>query len=329
MKKPALPVLAMDLGGTKIYAATISAKGQVIAREYHPTLAEEGPEGVISRIFKTIDHLISQNDINLPQLTGISIAAAGAIDIKRGLVTVSPHLPNWHDVPLRDIIGEKYQINTFLTNDANAAALGELYFGAGQGKNNLVLLTIGTGIGGGIIINGRLYSGVNGSAGEIGHMVIDTNGPKCSCGNNGCLEALISGTAIAHEAVRRIQQGENSSLNQVTKGKIENITTEKVSAAARNGDSLAAEIILKAAYYLGIGLVNIVNIFNPEIIIIGGGMAKMGDMLLNPAKQVVKERAFPLPAQAVEIVPTHLGDDSGVLGAAAFAFHEQEIESGE
>ncbi len=322
-KKSELPVLAIDVGGTKIFAAIISNKGQVIAREYCLTLADEGPEAVINRILSAIDHLLSQRNIDLSQLGSISIAAAGAIDFKKGLITSSPHLPGWHDVPLRDIVKEKYKVNTFLINEANAAALGEYYFGVGQGVNNLVLLTVGTGIGGGIIINGRLYSGASGSAGEIGHTIIDVNGPRCSCGNTGCLEALVSGTAVAKEAIRRIRQGERSSLTESVGGKIENITAEKVSLAARAGDSLALEVILKAATYLGVGLANVVNIFNPEMIIIGGGMAKMGDLLLNPARQVVRERAFALSAQAVQIVPAQLGDDAGVLGAAVLAFQQK------
>jgi len=324
-KKSELPVLAIDLGGTKVFTAIISNKGQVMAREYHLTLADEEPQSVINRILSAIGHLLNQRNINLPQLYGISIAAAGAIDFDKGLVTSSPHLPGWHDVPLRDIVKEKYKVNTFLINDASAAALGEHHFGAGQGVNNLILLTLGTGIGGGIIINGRLYSGASGSAGEIGHITIDVNGPRCSCGNTGCLEALVSGTAVAKEAIKCIRQGERSSLTEIVGGKIENITAEKVSLAAQGGDSLASEVILKAATYLGVGLVNLVNIFNPEMIIIGGGMAKMGELLLNPARQVVRERAFQLPAQAVQIVPAQLGDGAGVLGAAVFAF-QQEVD---
>jgi len=319
-KKSELPVLAIDLGGTKIIAAIISNKGQVMAREYSLTLADEGLEAVINRIFSAMDRLLSQRSINSSQLDSISIAAPGPLDFDKGLLTSPPNLPGWHDIPLRDIVKEKYKVNTFLINDANAAALGEHHFGAGRGVNNLILLTVGTGVGGGIIINGRLYSGTSGSAGEIGHMTIDVNGPRCNCGNIGCLETLASGTAVAKEAIRRVRQEERSSLIEIVEGKIENITAEKVSIAAQGGDSLASEVILKAATYLGVGIANLVNIFNPEIIIIGGRMAKMGDLLLNPARQVVRERAFQLSAQAVQIVPARLGDDAGVLGAAVFAF---------
>ena len=184
-------------------------------------------------------------------------------------------------------------------------------------------MTVSTGIGSGIIIGGSLYSGVSGSAGEIGHMTIDINGPRCNCGNIGCFEMLASGTAMAKEAVQRIKQGEKSVLTKITGSKIENITAEKVSTAAQDGDSLASEVILKTATYLGIGLTNLVNIFNPEMIIIGGGMAKMGDLLLDPARRIVRERAFQLPTRAVQIVSAQLGDDAGVLGAAVFTFQQR------
>jgi len=319
----AKPVLAIDLGGTKIIAAIVSSQGQVMAREYYPTLAGEGPQSVIDRILSAIDQLLRVRNIDLFQLDSISIASAGAIDLDQGLVTSSPNLPGWYDIPLRDIVNRKYRVNTFLINDASAAALGEYNFGAGKGVNNLIYLTVSTGIGGGIIINGELYLGPSGSAGEIGHMTIDINGPRCSCGNIGCLETLASGTAVAGEAIRRIGQGEESSLTEMVEGKIENITAEKVGVAAQGGDSLALDVISEAATYLGVGMVNLVNIFNPEMIIVGGGVAQIGDLLLDPVRQMVKERAFQLSAQAVRIVPAQLGDNAGLLGAAVFALQQK------
>ncbi|MBA7634623.1 Glucokinase [subsurface metagenome] len=328
VKQQELPVLAVDLGGTKIIAAIVSNQGQIVAKEYCLTLANEGPQSVINRIFSAIDHLLSAKSINLSQLNSISLAAPGAIDLDSGLVTLSPNLPDWHDIPLRDIVKEKYRVSTFLLNDASAATLGEHRFGAGKGIKNLIYLTVSTGVGGGIIIDGELYSGARGGAGEIGHMTIDVNGPKCSCGNIGCLEMLASGTAVAREATRRISQGEKSSLAEIVSGNIEGITAEEVDIAARDGDSLAIEVISQAATYLGVGMVNLVNIFNPEMIIVGGGMAKMGDRLLNPARQVVMDRVFPLLAQAVCIVPAQLGEDAGVLGAAVFA-RQQGLTGGQ
>ncbi|MFC2020571.1 ROK family protein [Chloroflexota bacterium] len=314
--------LVVDLGGTKMIIAIISDKGEVISRQYHPTLADEGPQAVIERLLSGIDRLIKESKLSPSQLRAISLATAGVIDIKRGIVTESPNLPGWKNIALRSIVEEKYKLNTFLINDADAAALGEHRFGAGRGINTLILLTLGTGIGGGIIIDGKLYIGPTGSAAEIGHMVIDANGPECSCGHNGCLETLASGTAVAREAINRISQGEKSSIAEMVKGKIEAITAETVYLAAKDGDSLALEAIAKAAYYLGLGVVNLVNIFNPEMVIMGGGMANMGDLLLEPVRGMVKERAFPLLAQSVRIVTARLGNDAGVFGAAAFALEQ-------
>ena len=318
-----LPVLAIDLGGTKMLMAIISDNGRVMAQELCPTLAAEGAQSVLDRLFSAIDRLFKLNNMEPSRLYAISIAAAGAVDSDRGLITLSPNLPGWDNIPLRDMVQEKYQVDTFLVNDASAAALGEHRLGAGRGVKNLVLVTVGTGIGGGIIISGELYLGACGSAGEIGHMTIDVNGPECSCGNTGCLEMLASGTAVTREAVRRISSGENSSLVEIAGGEIENITAEKVGDAAHAGDPLSSDVIARAANYLGVGLVNLVNIFNPEMIVIGGGMARMGDLLLEPARGAVSERAFPVSAQAVRIVTAQLGNDAGVHGAAIFAFQRK------
>ncbi len=318
----AKPVLAADIGGTKILAALITKEGKVMARERRPTLASEGPKAVINQLFATLDALLSAQKITPSRLHSISIACAGGIDAARGVVTKSPNLPGWIDVPLRDAVKDRYKVKTILLNDSSAAALGEYSFGVGKDTNNFIMLTVGTGIGGGIIINGKLYNGTVGSAGELGHMTIDVNGPLCNCGNTGCLEMLASGTAMARAAKRRINQGEKSALVDMMKGKIDDITAEQIGVAARAGDKLASEIINEAAVYLGVGMVNLVNIFNPEVLAVAGGVSRLGDLLLEPARRIVKERAFPISAQAVRIVTTELGDEAGVLGAAVFAFEK-------
>jgi glucokinase len=318
-KNNELPVLAIDLGGTKIAAALIAPDNRVMDRTHSPTLVSEGLQPVIDRIFAMIDRLLSQCTTDAAQLDGIAIAAAGAIDTDKGLITSSPNLPGWSNVPLRDMVRERYGVDSCLVNDANAAALAEHRLGAGRGTNNLIYLTVSTGIGGGIIVNGELYSGISGCAGELGHMTIDANGPECDCGNVGCLEVFASGKAVAGEAKRRIKQGGQSRLTDIVSGNLEGITAEKVAMAAQGGDRLAMEVISRAAGYLGVGMVNLVNIFNPEMIVVGGGLSKMGELLLGPARQVVKQRVFPLCAGAVRIVTAELGDDAGVLGAAIYA----------
>jgi glucokinase len=318
-----LPVVAVDLGGSKIAVAIISDDYRVLAREQHPTLAEEGVDSVINRVISSVRQIITSGNIALSQLGGISLAAAGAIDSLRGIVTLSPNLPGWCDIPLGSTIEESLGIRTWIINDANAAALGEHQLGAGRGVDNLIYLTIGTGIGGAIIIDGKLYTGVCGSAGEIGHMTIEVNGPRCECGNFGCLETLASGRAIAREAKKRLSSGGRSSLTEAVAGKVADITAKEVAMAAQQGDALANDVIKDVATYLGVGMVNLVNIFNPEMIVVGGGIASMGDLLLEPARQIVRERAFPVSAAAVRIVTTELGNDAGLLGAAHFAFKQK------
>jgi len=240
-------------------------------------------------------------------------------------VTTSPNLPGWYAVPLRDLVRTRYGVDSFLINDAKAAVVGEHQFGVGKGVVNLVCVTLGTGVGGGIIANGHLYLGKSGGAGEVGHMTIDVNGPKCACGNIGCWEVFASGTAMARETIRRLSAGERSSLSETFAGRLAAVTAVDVAEAARAGDAFALSVVAWSARYLGAGLTNLVDIFNPEMIVIGGGMSKMSDLLLEPAKKVVGERAFPLLSHAVSILPSSLGDDAGVLGAAAFAFQKGRI----
>lgn len=316
-------VLAIDLGGTKIIAAAVLSTGEIISRKYSLTLADEGPRPVINRLSSAVAETMAQARLKTSDIAGIGIAAAGIIDTKEGIVTTSPNLSGWRDVPLRDIIAERLGLTTYLINDASAAALGEHRFGAGRGVDNLIYLTVSTGIGGGIIIDGELYLGADGCAGEIGHMIIETHGPQCNCGKFGCLEALASGSAMTRESVRRLNQGEKSSIIRLVDGRLESITAETVSLAARQGDSLACDIVARAANYLGIGLANLVNIFNPELIVIGGGVSKMGNMLLAPARKAVRELAFKLPARTARIVRARLGSNAGIIGAAVYVFEQQ------
>ncbi len=316
------PVIAVDLGGTKIEAALITPSGRILGRERVPTMAAAGQTQVIKQINLGIDNLRAQTGINIVDTAGICVAAAGPVDMERGVITTSPHLPGWQSVPLGKIIGERYQTNSFLINDAKAAVLGEHRFGAGRGVNNFICITLGTGIGGGIITNGKLYFGQNGAAGEMGHMTIDNHGLKCACGNTGCWETLASGSAIERETVRRLAAGEASVLRSMSNDGAEAVTASMVGEAARQKDPLALSVIAWAAGHLGTGLVNLVNIFNPEMIAIGGGLAKTGPRLLDSAIAIVRQRAFKLMADNAKIVPAQLGDDIAVMGAAAFVFEK-------
>jgi glucokinase len=311
-------ILGVDLGGTKIATALATAQGEILARGYSPTPAQAAPEAAVDSILATIKKTISSRKLKASQVLGIGIAAAGLIDGDKGEVISSPNLPSWHEVPLRDIVEQRFAVPAYLGNDATLAALGEWHFGLKREIANLIYITVSTGIGGGIIADDRLYTGAYGVAGEIGHMTIDINGPHCNCGNIGCWETLASGTALAREAVSQITAGANTSIIGLVNGDMSKVDAEAVSLAAKQGDKLAKALISRLGYYLGVGLVNLVNIFNPELVLIGGGVAKMGDLLLQPAIDIVKERAYSMAAHAVEIKPALLGDDSSLLGAVAF-----------
>ncbi len=312
--------LVVDLGGTKIITAVVIPDGSVVSRNYCLTLANDGTEAVINRMLSDIDAVLAKTGIKTSNLCGLVVAAAGIIDTINGVIKTSPNLPGWRDIPLRDILANELGIAVYIINDASAAALGEHRFGNGKGVDNLIYLTVSTGIGGGIIMAGELYLGTDGCAGELGHMTIEPQGPKCNCGNSGCLEVLASGTAIAKEAERRLGQGEVSAILTLVDGRFGDITAKTVAMAAKQGDALACQVVARTANYLGIGLANLINIFNPDVIVIGGGVSKMGEMLLKPAREVAKKKAFQMPAQTVRILRARLGDNAGIIGAAAYIF---------
>ena len=312
------PVVAVDVGGTKITSAVITREGQMLSRTYRLTLAHEGPQKVINHMVDAVERSLRKAGLELSAIGGVGIAAAAIIDIGRGLVSEAPNLPRWHNIPLRDRLADSLGKPVFLLNDASAAALGEHRMGAGRGLDNLIYITVSTGIGGGLIINGRLYNGADGCAAEIGHMIILVDGPACMCGQHGCFEALASGTAIARMAQQRLAAGGKSHLAELSQGKMENVTAELVAKAARRNDGLALNVIDEAARYLGIGLANLVNMINPQMIIIGGGVSKMGAMLFRPARKSMKEHAFKLPARTVRVVRPRLGMDAGLIGAAIY-----------
>lgn len=315
-------ILGIDLGGTKILTAVANTQGQMLSRDHGSTLAKEGQPTVVKSILESVGRALDQAHIAAADLAAIGLGAPGLSNPETGVLFTSPNLPGWKDVPLRDIIEKELGTKTFLINDANAAAVGELHFGAGRGARNFIYITVSTGIGGGIIIDGKIYTGPLGTAGELGHMVIDDEGPWCNCGNRGCWETLASGTALAREAKRRITDGATTSILRLAGGDIEKINAEAIHEAVQAGDRLAVELIARNAYYLGVGLANLINIFNPEVIVIGGGLSNIGDMLLKPAFEEAGRRAFQQAYQMVRFARAELGRNSGVLGAAAFALEK-------
>ncbi len=325
MNRSDQPVIAVDIGGTKIISAVITGDGGMLSRVHGLTLAQEGPKKVIGRLVETVKRSIGKAGLRISMIGSICVAAAGIIDYNKGLITEAPNLPGWHNIPLRNILAVELDTPVFLLNDASAAALGEHRLGAGQGLDHLIYLTVSTGIGGGIIIKGELYNGADGCAAEIGHMILQVDGPPCKCGQRGCLEALASGTAIARMAGERLARGEQSILTGMVDSSVKSVTSALVSVAARKGDTLACGVIDAAAGYLGIGLANMVNIFNPQMIIIGGGVSRMGEMLLKPTRKAMKAHAFKLPGRTVRVVRPGLGLDAGLMGAAVYAWQKGEV----
>ncbi|MCL5076223.1 MAG: ROK family protein [Chloroflexi bacterium] len=312
-----IPVLAVDLGGTQLRVALVGADGQITFRYNTLTKAEEGLEAVLERIYTVITQgLLAAGNGGV---TSIALSVPGPVNPYSGVIFRPPNMPGWDEVPLKQLVEQRFHLPTHIGNDANVAALGEHRFGAGQGIAHLIYLTVSTGIGGGVISNGQLLLGYGGFAAEPGHMTIDRNGPICGCGNVGCLEALASGTAIARHAKERLLKGEDSRLRAVLDAGLEQISAELVAEAAKAGDGLALTVIEEAATNLGIGVVNLVHIFNPQLIIIGGGVARAGDLLFEPVRRIVRERTMRIFQKELDIVPAALGDDVCLLGAATLA----------
>ena len=311
--------IGVDLGGTNIVSATVNYQGKIVNRLKVPTLAERGKEATIKRIIETIHENIIQSTIALDDIIGIGIGAPGPLDVKRGIINFAPNLPGWRDIPLKKILEDEFNMKVVLENDANAAAWGERCFGAGQGVNNLVCFTLGTGIGGGIIIDGKIYHGSNYGAAELGHMTVNKDGPRCNCGNYGCLEAYSSATGIKNRIKNRIKEGIKSDfLNFNNDDKLfESLRLKSIFEAARKGDKLTKNIVEEAISYLGIAIANIANILNPEMVVLVGGITNEGDKLLTPLRREVKKRAFYSNYKSLKIVIGKLGGNAGVLGAAA------------
>jgi len=307
---------AVDLGGSKILSIIAQGDGRRLGEDRRPTDAEAGPDGVLERIVGSLQEVLAKAGLGQGDLAAVGICSPGPCDIDAGVISSAPNLPGWRDVPICRSLEERLGVPTRLENDANAAALGEHVYGAGRGCRHLIYMTVSTGIGGGLIIDGRLYRGATGVAGELGHMTIEPDGPLCGCGNRGCLEALASGTAIAARGEELVAQGGSALLVRLAQEE-DDLTAETVSRAADQGDIACQGIIQRAGYYLGIGLASYVNIFNPEVIIIGGGLAKAGELLLAPARAEMAARAMPEALKAVQLKMAELGDYGGVMGMVA------------
>jgi glucokinase len=309
-----MSVLGIDIGGTKLAAGIVNVEGRMLARAEVPTLAKEGLEPVLGRIISLGQTLLEAAEARRDPVQRVGVGCAGPVDVQSGRVFNPPNLPGWIDVSLSERIQRALNLPTVLDNDANAAGLGEFLYGAGRGARNLVYMTVSTGIGGGIVLDGKVWHGFKDAAGEIGHITVMADGPICGCGNRGCLEAVASGTSIARRAREALAAGRPSRLRDMPA-----LTSADVSALAREGDVLAVELWNETIRYLGIGVGAVITFLAPERVIIGGGVTRAGEFLFQPLREEVRRRVKLVPVDSVPILPAELGPDVGILGAAAVA----------
>jgi glucokinase len=311
-------ILGIDIGGTKTIAGVADESGRLLAYKRIETPGVLGPDINLAAIGAACEEVVAQAGVGIDS---VGIGCGGPLDQKTGALLQVPNLPGWDGIVLKDVFGSRLGVPAFIDNDATAACLGELKFGAGKGIDDFVYFTVSTGIGGGIVIGGKLYRGHGGNAGEFGHMkIIADGGPKCTCGDNGCLESLCSGTSIARIAQEKWGRSPSSALRE---GLCPYFSAELVAKAAKDGDELALSVWSEAMHYLGIGVANVVNAFNPRLVIIGGGVTKAGDMFFGPIREEVRSRAMPPLAADVQIVPAANGDLTGLMGAVAVAMAGQ------
>lgn len=310
--------IGIDIGGTNVKIAIVDSKGKIAFSESASTRAEMGYEFTIRNIINLIKDSLTKSEVSIKQVGSIGVGCPGQIDSVNGIVRALPNIPGWINVPLAKILKDEFSLPVKIDNDVRVATLGEYKFGAGKGYDNLICITVGTGIGSGIIIDGRLVRGAGLAAGEIGHVIVqEHNGEICGCGGNGCVEAVASGPAIVKQAELYLMTGKSTKFKEIAAGSP--ITPEIVAEAALQGDSVALRIFEKTGYWIGIALSSVINFLNPEVIIVGGGVAQAGDLLLDPIRETINKRAMKFAASTVKIIPAQLGNSAGVVGASLLA----------
>ncbi|MCG8401869.1 MAG: ROK family protein [Firmicutes bacterium] len=311
-------VVGVDLGGTKILAVLADREGQVLARIKVPTEADLGREHVITKMAEIINGLLEESAAPAHRVAAVGVGIPGWMDPQQGFLFFAPNL-GWKDLPLGTILGERLARPVYLDNDANLAALGEYVYGSGRGTADMVYITVSTGVGGGLILNGGVYHGSMGTAGEIGHITVDPNGPVCRCGNAGCLEAVASGTAMAIRALALVDLGRGAGILAAAGGRREQVNARAVSRAAAAGDAEALVILRDAGRYLGITVAGIINLLNPAAVVLGGGAMQSGTLLWDAMLDEVRRRTLESSLAAVRVQRAALGGDSGAMGAVALA----------
>jgi glucokinase len=314
--------LGIDLGGTNTKVGIVTVMGQVLQHLSLETEAEKGPEHVLQQIKKGVKRIIDLAGTDKFQAVGIG--APGSVD-SHGYVKYPPNFPDWQEVPVKDEIEPFIGLPTYIDNDANVAAIGEGVFGKGKYITDFLCITLGTGVGGGLFLNGKVYRGNGWAAGEIGHMTIDSDGPQCKCGNYGCLERLVGAQYISERAVERIERTKaETRILELIDNDLSQITPKVISDAALNGDKLAQAVLRETGEILGIAAASVINLLNLPLIIVSGGISQAGAFILNPMRETIEKRALLVPRKEFEIATATLGTQAGVIGAAALAMTEAD-----
>jgi glucokinase len=313
--------IGLDLGGTQLKGGLVNVENGEISNEQQvDTLSREGHPAVIQRMADLVEKIITSGGLAKSEMGGIGIGVPGMLDLERGLVVFTPNFPgNWPNVPLRQRMEELTGLRTEILNDVRSMTLAEWTFGAGQGVDTIACFAVGTGIGGGLVINGKLHLGIDGTGGELGHQIIDMNGLPCGCGSRGCLEAYASGPAITAMGLKAVTQGLTTSIGEMADYDLNRVTPELIHLAAEQGDAIAQDIFERAGFYIGIAVANIIVSIGPRRVVIGGGVAQAGELLFDPIRRTVEDRVFMVPKEKVEIVPAELGVHAGLIGAALWA----------
>lgn len=316
-------VVGVDLGGTKILSGIFKHSLDCVGTAKVSTKSQRGVESVIERIDRCVRDAVDEADLTLKQVAGVGIGAPGAVDFETGTVIFAPNMDGWKEVPLKKTLEKRLGVPVFVENDCNIAALGVFVVELKSKPRSMVGMFVGTGIGGGIVINGELYSGSNHTAGEIGHMVVDVAGPKCGCGNKGCLEAVASRTAIFQQIKAGIKDGQKTILTDMLGADLGDLRSGDLRKAIRRGDKFVDRIVESAAEYLGIATANLVNILNPEVVVLGGGVIEaLADEMMGVIVETANEYAMPGTMKGVEVIASKLGDSAGITGGAVLARQE-------
>jgi len=316
-------VVGVDLGGTKILAGVFDHSLEGTGVTKLSTKSQRGVDKVIERIARCVEDAVDEADLNLKQIAGVGIGAPGAVDFAAGTVIFAPNMEGWKDVPLKKELEKHLGVPVFVENDCNIAMLGVYVAELKSKPGHAVGIFIGTGIGGGLIFNGELYSGIGHTAGEIGHMVLEVNGPKCGCGNKGCFEALASRTAIFQQIKAGIKDGEKTLLTEMLGNDLADLRSGDLRKAIRRGDKFVDRIVESAAEYIGIAVANVVNLLNPEVVVLGGGvMEALSDEMMSVIVETTTDYAMPGAMKGVEIIASKLGDSAGITGGAVLARRE-------